>query len=755
MSTLSSAWNIADVRSVFASLPGGHCDLRTLQRVLKDASKLKAASNCVVKIKDEYSYASGLDFGRKYATRTYQTMSRQTRARLCAELYYDLDIAACHPTMLLHAFKLASIASPELEAYITDREAIIAAIIKAHPTLDRDIVKKAYNVATYLGCYKKHATGRGVHVPELERYTRELRANVKLLAGRPEHAELFALAKKRKEDGRSPLGTFASYVCQKLEEKCKTALAAHFTIKNIVVGVDAHDGLMVEKSSVSDLTALMASANAHLKTLAIDHLRVVDKPIVVPDSIALDDEGDTVKLVLFTEATFKSQRAEVDRLRAAGVKVGVYTHRRRSELPAATIEAVDVIFDFEDCYNSSSHDFPGSNTTGFKMYSIAMLFPNAKRGSVVAIDTDAEKTRWSHEEHSMVLASAADITVATVIDAVDTVEQDNCVYETHRNEAGDVIGYEYTGHTRYSTDQQDWSDMNATVFDHEEAIVKPYTCLNDENIDPDVLNVLAVKAAMCGQKTSRLLELFRTGVLGKALFLNARISLLQKFVEEFDVSHYRSGYTKTHRPLTEEEKVAEDARRERIARMGESAGVNIAMPPITKSVEMTGDEIADHSSHLATTFQSLFKLNVHAMADDPDQFKTLIIDEPRTLLPSLVCAVTNQNGHGEESMRVLKYLLANAQNLILLDADMEVDTMVRDFVRDFCSKAKVTVHRYHGASVHRTIKEVTVDNFQAAVHTAAAAGKTIAIPCRTKVNAMYWEEALKQYDSPDHFAPAR
>ena len=216
---MNTIWNREAVLALYRQLPSGHCDLHTLRRVLRDGAK---QGGDVVTLDDDYSYAAGIDFGRRYASHTYQTLSGRSRATLAGTLYHDIDIVACHPTMLLHAFKTATIESPELEAYITDREATIADIIANHTTLDRATVKKGYNVATYLGCYKKHATGRRSHIQQLERFTRELRSNAKLLAGRPEHADLLALAKRHKEDGKSHLGTFLSYVCQQLEARARS-----------------------------------------------------------------------------------------------------------------------------------------------------------------------------------------------------------------------------------------------------------------------------------------------------------------------------------------------------------------------------------------------------------------------------------------------------------------------------------------------------------------------------------------------------
>ena len=304
--THTSRWHMPTVKSLYARLPSGHRDIHTLMRVMKAAEKQVGDE---VKCKDKYHHAVGIDFGRRYAPHTYQTLSRSSRVELATTLYADLDFVACHPTMLLHAFKTATIESPKLKEYITDRENIIARIVAEHPTLDRVTVKAAFNVATYLGSYKKHATGRNVHVPILERFTRELRDNAKLLAGRPEYADLYALAKKRKEDGKSPNGTFLSYVCQRYEARCKNTLMEYLASRNVVTGVDMHDGLMVERSSIDDLDALLVDANAHITAaLQIEHLKVIHKPMVHTTPAPFTTTGEGVQLVLFTESAFKATR---------------------------------------------------------------------------------------------------------------------------------------------------------------------------------------------------------------------------------------------------------------------------------------------------------------------------------------------------------------------------------------------------------------------------------------------------------------
>ena len=191
--------------------------------------------------------------------------------------------------------------------------------------------------------------------------------------------------------------------------------------------------------------------------------------------------------------------------------------------------------------------------------------------------------------------------------------------------------------------------------------------------------------------------------------MNCRVSLLEQFVHDFDISHYKSGYS------------AEASRR------------------------LSADEMVANAKHLATTFQSLYKLRIEDVHSSGDAFDTIVIDEPRTLLPSLVCSVTNKGFHLQENHRVLKYLLASAKNVVLLDADLEADKMVRDWVSDFCPGAKVTVQRYHGASVNRTIRHVTVEKFRAEVKEAMESKTVINIPCRTKASAMYWKDQCDRY----------
>ena len=357
--------------SLIQTLPSGHCDIRTLTAIVKNAATHKHVGDTVTS-RSTYEYGRGLTFGRMYAP--IQTLSAPTRGHLLWNHYYDMDIVACHPVMLLHAFEQAGIASPRLCEYLLDRETIIKGVIEQHPTLDRSKVKKAYNVALYLGGYKKHATGR-IHVKALERFTREMRENAKQLAGMPEHAATYALAKKRKDKDKSPLGTFISYVCQQWEEKCINEFRSFLDTEKAVVGILMHDGLMVEKSSVSDLDVLLAGANTYLKTLGIKHLRVTHKPMASmsahPDlgkyNLILDTKKQAVQLVLFNAESAKAHKSDLKRLRSVGVRVGIYTHKHRSRLQLRQLETVcdvpksDIVLDREQCFYSTKHEYSGSD----------------------------------------------------------------------------------------------------------------------------------------------------------------------------------------------------------------------------------------------------------------------------------------------------------------------------------------------------------------------------------------------------------
>ncbi|MGL5715884.1 MAG: hypothetical protein ACRCX2_22895 [Paraclostridium sp.] len=90
-----------------------------------------------------YKFANGRKEGRLYADTGYQKMRRVYRHTLCKDLYYDIDIVNCHPTMLLIVCKQNKIITKFLEYYVTNRNKVIEEFTSKYSGIEKSDIKDA------------------------------------------------------------------------------------------------------------------------------------------------------------------------------------------------------------------------------------------------------------------------------------------------------------------------------------------------------------------------------------------------------------------------------------------------------------------------------------------------------------------------------------------------------------------------------------------------------------------------------------
>ena len=79
-----------------------------------------------------------------------------------------------------------------------------------------------------------------------------------------------------------------------------------------------------------------------------------------------------------------------------------------------------------------------------------------------------------------------------------------------------------------------------------------------------------------------------------------------------------------------------------------------------------------------------------------NSWDTVVVDETHTCLASSI-SKTNQSNLADNDQR-FKFLLQNADNVILLCAELGIDNMVRDFIEDKLPNSNLNIMLYKGTN---------------------------------------------------------
>jgi hypothetical protein len=374
-------WCLALVATLLEVLPEGQHDVPILRDVLSRADGQGRIKQNYVNSKARQASTA---FQRKYVERHvgFQSISSSARNFCAAGKYFDVDIVNCHPFLLRQIFNRNGIPIPLLEEYVVKREDIIAGLLKKHPQLDRDAIKKAFIVAINQGNYMANAT-EGVRIQFLDDFALEIKQAVLLLTARREYAGLWVEAKTvaknhtgathtrpsvaRLQRKKNAHATFISMVAQAAEVRCINSMKQECAERGVNVGADMFDGLMILCSSLLPL-------DLQLDTLlrAMEQRVLVDQGLTIhllektmlsktlkqmnpkPD---LSNIGPDDKLVLFNlDGTLAVQSEHVAGVGALwhfrpgleslhtlqqrpGYKVGLWSDRPRRSIPLADLQA--------------------------------------------------------------------------------------------------------------------------------------------------------------------------------------------------------------------------------------------------------------------------------------------------------------------------------------------------------------------------------------------------------------------------------
>lgn len=204
-------------------------------------------------------------YGRLFAVAqmSMQSMLREARNAIAHQLYDDVDIANCQPSLLMQFCERRNIECPLLKGYCADRDAVLSSL-SADRAAAKQAVIKVINGGAAVGV--RPTAWLDAFEAEMAR-VREAVANTPEGAGYLETV-VRKMKKKtsKKQDKPNVLGSVMSYVCCELENAALMAMRERLESPEVglKVGVLVFDGCMVEKSDRPLTAEVLAAVEAHV-----------------------------------------------------------------------------------------------------------------------------------------------------------------------------------------------------------------------------------------------------------------------------------------------------------------------------------------------------------------------------------------------------------------------------------------------------------------------------------------------------------
>lgn len=261
-------------------------------------------------IQVHYNYSKNLqDKGRLYArdSLSLQNIKSEVRHFISNDIYEDIDIDNCHPTLIEQYCEKNEIETPYLSKYNENREEILEQIMEHH-NVTRTQAKKLMLRLCYLGAYKFQDDNMVDIIPKekplkvVEKFSDEL----KLIAIKicDLNKELYKKVKEDPEKINKKAATMSIFA-QILEDKCLMSMYEYFKSNKYVPGVLCFDGIMIEKNKNQSVTkkTLKECEKTILKTtgykvkLTIKPMDKVPKFEIPKHSMFVKDDSDAVQKI--------------------------------------------------------------------------------------------------------------------------------------------------------------------------------------------------------------------------------------------------------------------------------------------------------------------------------------------------------------------------------------------------------------------------------------------------------------------------
>jgi hypothetical protein len=251
----------------------------------------KIVKNRVKVLYKQVDYNFGRNFPQKLMSLGWQRASvRHTLMKQAG--YMDIDMVNCHATIMQQLCKSNSIATPELDKYINNRENLLAEVMEDY-TVSRDQAKNLYIILLFYGTFTTWKTEHSLDETfEANDYITALSNEIKTIGCRiivenPKEYELCKKLKEKKKKG-NPNGSVVSLLLQCIEDHILGIMYNKMgRPKNVIL---CFDGMAVLKSDFPDVNLIdiedeiTAKTSFEMKLVVKEFCYAVDLKDIAPEA---------------------------------------------------------------------------------------------------------------------------------------------------------------------------------------------------------------------------------------------------------------------------------------------------------------------------------------------------------------------------------------------------------------------------------------------------------------------------------------
>jgi hypothetical protein len=256
--------------------------IETLKKTYIKKKKVSDFASRKVIYKTSNQAAGKLGYGRLYGSAgSLERLWRKMRGTLCKDLYYDVDIKNCQPTLLVQFAKMKyDYDLPETQKYCDNRDEYLAAVSDIKDEAKAEILKCIFNGSV------KH----DILLP----MKAEIMAFAIHIANKGEFPDLFAISSQT-----NIFGSYLSLILQTVEKHVMISMKTAFEVKKYSVDILAYDGVMIRQAKGNKPTdEILESVQ---KTISDETHYDVKLAIKEMESFDLPDDDDDDDAIVETE----------------------------------------------------------------------------------------------------------------------------------------------------------------------------------------------------------------------------------------------------------------------------------------------------------------------------------------------------------------------------------------------------------------------------------------------------------------------
>ena len=436
-------------------------------------------------IKSDYKFGKTIDFGRLYTKNSLQGCAGYLR-RLTSDMYYhDIDMVNAFPSILVQICNKFNVKCTVLKNYVNEKDSIITQIMKDHPQLSYQDVKKMFLICMHNGHKLKDQSISSYENIFLNEFTLELNTIAYALMKMEHFKKMKNLVYRPDMDKHNKCGTFISWICQDIESKVVLAAKAFFEHRDYVVGVLVFDGLMIEKkhnniqqSLLNELSTFCykktgfrmnfieksmkpSNQDKHKAFSQIEIQQDCATPYCIHDEIVMFDYNGTL---VNKNKKLRPGLQNLTKLKKAGFKIGIWSNAEKQNINVERIERkcnikFDLVLDKNSCERPDAqylrdhtslnkYDYLKIPSKRFDMTKVWLVddtpekIPSKERHRVLSIST------WTRDPNDCEIERIVrDILLKNVVKK-DRVEVDDNVVEIYPSVIESEHETEYTRRVR-------------------------------------------------------------------------------------------------------------------------------------------------------------------------------------------------------------------------------------------------------------------------------------------------------------------